>query len=145
MFPGPRGSLTGDGMFAFFLDCWPLTSCHFKLLFMESCLPAILQPQQRASGQAFLCTAGSLALLWGELLSSGPNRDKYPLIGSSRMENKVNALFIGTPHWGFLPMGRVELPASFLQPANEQVAQKAKVSLGGWQDTSIWPSCLLCI
>lgn len=67
----------------------------------------------------------SLALLWGKLLSSGPNRDRSPLVSGSRMENKV---YWNTPlpTRNFYQQSRPERAnqgrervASPLQPANE--------------------------
>jgi hypothetical protein len=76
--PKLRDSLTGDGLFAFF----GLITFHGKL------------PPCHSSAWAWLPGRHSMrsrspALLWAELLSFGPNRDKHSLVSGSRMENKV--------------------------------------------------------
>lgn len=68
-----------------FLDSWPLTSCHFKLLFTENRLPAIPQPPQRAWGQAFLCTAGALSCCGANFFLLGPT--------------ETNLLWLVAPEW----------------------------------------------
>lgn len=107
------------------LDSWPLTSCHFKLLFMENCLPAIPQPPLRTSGQAFLCTAGALPCCGANFFLLGPTETN--LLWSVVPEWKIKCVEtlhsppgISTNRAGLsrAKQGR-EPVANFLQSANE--------------------------
>lgn len=51
-----------------FLDSWPLTSCHFKLLFVENGPPVIPQPLARHfCAQLEPCLAGGpTSLFWAQ-------------------------------------------------------------------------------
>lgn len=86
----------------------------------------------------------SLALLWGKLLSSGPNRDKSPLVSGSRMENKVCGN-TSLPTRNFYPQSRAKQGRAGLLGSQDSRLVSDKESRGfqgqwggGGDDTSIW-------
>lgn len=126
-----------------FWDSWPLTSCHFKLLFMENHLPAIPLPPLRASGQAFLCTAGVLPCCGGNFFLLGPTETN--LLCSVAPEWKIK--YVETLHSPpgistnlagpsrAKPSG-AELLASHLRSANEQQRKQRCLRRVGMTPTS---------
>lgn len=70
-----------------FLDSWTLTSCHFKVLFLESCDLAI--PPGEESLQAGVLNSAGVLLCLGLDAFFWPQQTQIFLVSGSRMENKV--------------------------------------------------------
>lgn len=108
---------------------------------MENCLPALPQPPLRASGQAFLCTAGALPCCGANFFLLGPT--ETDLLWSVVPEWKIKCIEtlhsppgISTNRAGLsrAKQGR-EVVASPLQPANE--GQGTQVSLWAGHDIGL--------
>lgn len=127
-----------------FLDSWSLTSCHFKLLFMENSLPAIPQPQQRASLARQVCAqlepclaVGQTSFFWAQ--------QRQISSGQLVQNGKLSVLKHFIPHQEFLPaeQGQAGLLASHYHLLI--ATKKAEVSLWGGHDTRVRSGCSLCI
>lgn len=111
-----RGSLTGDGLFAFF-GLLAFNTVSLKVALCGKLLPYVLIAWAGAWGQAFLGTASTLCCHCGvNFLLLGPTETNS--LWSVAPEWKIELLKHFTSHWEFLPEGRVELPASHLLSAN---------------------------